>query len=129
MDNKKGIISKSDYINFLREIKEKITSARVTAYRKLNRELISLYWDIGKLIFKRQQQFSWGRSVVEQLAKDLRKDYAGLEGFSARNLWNMRRFYIEYKDLKNLQQLVAEIPWGHKQANWCFKIQDNQKTT
>lgn len=113
MNNKKGTISKSDYLIFLREIKEKITSARVTAYRKLNRELIILYWDIGKLIFERQQQFSWGRSVVEQLAKDLLKDYPGVKGFSARNLWDMRRFYIEYKDLKNLQQLVAEIPWGH----------------
>jgi len=53
MNNKKGTISKSDYLIFLREIKEKITSARVTAYRKLNRELIILYWDIGKLIFER----------------------------------------------------------------------------
>jgi predicted nuclease of restriction endonuclease-like (RecB) superfamily len=43
----------------------------------------------------------------------LLKDYPGVKGFSARNLWDMRRFYIEYKDLKNLQQLVAEIPWGH----------------
>lgn len=112
MANKKETILKSDYLKFLKEIKEKIVSARITAYRKLNKELISLYWGIGKLIFERQQQFNWGRSVVEQLAKDLRKDNLGIKGFSARNLWDMRRFYVEYKDLENLRQLVAEIPWG-----------------
>ena len=112
MVSKKEVIAKSDYLKFLKEIKEKIISARISAYRKLNRDLIKLYWEIGKLIFERQQQFSWGRSVVEQLARDLHEDYPGAKGFSARNLWDMRRFYIEYKDLKNLRQLVAEIPWG-----------------
>jgi len=113
MANKnRAIIMESKYLKFLEEVKVKIISARITAYRKLNRELIKLYWDIGKLIFERQRQFGWGRSVVEQLAKDLHKEYPATEGFSARNLWDMRRFYIEYKDSENLQQLVAEIPWG-----------------
>jgi predicted nuclease of restriction endonuclease-like (RecB) superfamily len=111
MSNKR-VFEKPEYFQFLKEIKEKITSARITAYRKLNKELIGLYWDIGKLIFERQQRFGWGKSVVEQLAKDLHKDYPATEGFSARNLWDMRRFYIEYKDYGNLRQLVAEIPWG-----------------
>lgn len=94
--------------NFYREETSENVEKQVTLYR----DLVRLYWDIGKLIFERQQQFSWGRSVVGKLAKDLQKDYSGSKGFSARNLWDMRRFYIEYKDLKNLRQLVAEIPWG-----------------
>ncbi len=62
------------YFRFLEEIKARIVSARISAYRKLNTEIIMLYRDIGKLIFKRQQQFGWSRSGVEQLAKDLQKD-------------------------------------------------------
>ena len=101
-----------DYVKFLKEIKRRIISARIAAYCRLNRGLVRLYWDIGKSIFERQEQFGWGRSVVEQLAKDLRKHYLVTKGFSARNLWDMRKLYVEYKDCTNLRQLVAEIPWG-----------------
>jgi predicted nuclease of restriction endonuclease-like (RecB) superfamily len=54
----------------------------------------------------------WGRSVVEQLSLDLRQTFSGRAGFSAQNLWDMRQFYLEYRDGENLQQIVGEIPWG-----------------
>ncbi|MET0391876.1 MAG: PDDEXK nuclease domain-containing protein, partial [Chitinophagaceae bacterium] len=66
-----------------------------------------------KIILEKQQEKDWGQSVVEKLAIDLQKRFRGYKGFSARNLWDMRRFYEAYKDHSKLRQLVAEIPWGH----------------
>jgi len=108
----KNVISR-EYAVFLKEIKSRIVSARIHAVRSINNELIKLYWDIGKTITERQKKYKWGDSVVEHLARDLRKTFSGSFGFSERNLWNMRRFYEEYKDKPFLQQAVAEIPWGH----------------
>ena len=111
MAGKKQIIAKSDYLKFLKEIKGKIISARISAYRKLNKELIKLYWDIGENIVERQEKFGWGRSIVEKLSKDLISEFEGREGFSPNNLWRMRNFYLTYKDNPKLAQLVQEIPW------------------
>ena len=102
-----------NYVSFLNTVKAKILSARIQAYRGLNRELIKLYWDLGKTIVERQKQHSWGQSVVEKLANDLKYEFDGKEGFSANNLWRIRNFYVAYKDSPKLAQLVQEIPWGH----------------
>lgn len=75
--------------------------------------MIQLYWKIGELIVQRQEQEGWGKSVVEKLSKDLCAEIPDSKGYSARNLWDMRRFYSEYREKPNLRQLVAEIPWGH----------------
>ena len=75
-----------DYGRLLGEIKERIRSAQYEALRKVNRELISLYWDIGSLIVERQRDAGWGRSVVETLANDLQAEFPGIGGFSAANL-------------------------------------------
>ena len=107
-----GKVKRIDYIKFLKEIKRRITSARIAAYRRLNRELIKLYWDIGKGIVERQEKFGWGKSVVEKLSEDLTSEFKGREGFSPNNLWRMRNFYLTYKDNAKLAQLVQEIPWG-----------------
>ena len=102
-----------NYVSFFNTIKSKILSARIRAYRGLNRELIKLYWDLGKTIVKRQKEHGWGESIVEKLSKDLNTEFEGREGFSSHNLWRMRDFYLEYKDYPKLAQLVLEIPWGH----------------
>ncbi|MHB9070486.1 MAG: PDDEXK nuclease domain-containing protein [Sedimentisphaerales bacterium] len=108
----KDKMSLRGYGVFFKEIKEKIASARITAYRGLNRELIKLYWDIGKTIVERQDHYGWGQGVVEKLANDLRKEFDNAVGYSVQNLWYMRQFFLEYKDDKILQQAVGEIPWG-----------------
>ena len=112
LKEEEGFFHKSDYLPFLEEIKGKIKSARIQAYRRVNKEIILLYWDIGKKIVERQEQFGWGKSVVEKLSADLKKEFPDLSGYSARNLWDMRRLYLEYKDNEKLRRLVAEIPWG-----------------
>ncbi len=104
-------IAPDNYQSFLKDIKERILSAQYEALRAVNKELITLYWDIGKMIVERQEKEGWGKSVVEQLAKDLQMEFPGIKGFSERNLWNMRNFYLTYKDSKKLQPLVAEISW------------------
>ncbi|MFA5780119.1 MAG: PDDEXK nuclease domain-containing protein [Elusimicrobiota bacterium] len=112
---KKGCILIPDkkYISFLNEIKQKIASARVQASRQLNKELIKLYWDLGKTIIEKQKQYGWGHGIVEKLAGDLQNEFPNLQGYSSRNLWDMRRFYDTYRDSPILRQIVAEIPWGH----------------
>jgi predicted nuclease of restriction endonuclease-like (RecB) superfamily len=103
----------NDYIKLLAEIKERIRTAQYVALRAVNKELIALYWDIGQMIVTRQQDEKWRRSIVEKLAADLRDEFPGLSGFSARNLWYMRNFYASYCQSERLQPLVAEIGWTH----------------
>ncbi|MUG96265.1 DUF1016 family protein [Scytonema sp. UIC 10036] len=102
-----------DYKNLLVEIKQRIRSAQYEALKAVNKQLIALYWDIGKMIVTRQQGASWGKSVVEQLARDLQAEFPGISGFSARNIWNMRSFYVTYSQNEKLQPMVAEIGWTH----------------
>jgi len=71
-----------------------------------------LYWQLGKAIANKQEKLGWGKSVVEQLSKDLQKAFEGRRGYSTQNLWYMRQFYVEYHEDTNLQQLVGDIPWG-----------------
>jgi predicted nuclease of restriction endonuclease-like (RecB) superfamily len=100
------------YVDMLRSIKAAVRDSRLYAQRTVNRELIGLYWTIGREIAQRQEKEGWGRSVVERLSSDLCREFPGMHGFSARNLWDMRRLFEEYCNDPNLRQLVAEIPWG-----------------
>jgi predicted nuclease of restriction endonuclease-like (RecB) superfamily len=101
------------YKELLVEIKQRIRAAQYEALRAVNRELVILYWDLGKMIVTRQQGETWGKSVVEQLAKDLQAEFQGVSGFSARNIWRMRDFYLTYHLNTKLSPLVAEIGWSH----------------
>lgn len=101
------------YIEFFADIKQKVRSAQLSALRAVNKELITLYWEIGRTIVSKQSEKGWGKSVVEVLAKDLQHEFIGIKGFSERNLWRMRTFYLTYKDDIKLPQLVAEIGWSH----------------
>jgi predicted nuclease of restriction endonuclease-like (RecB) superfamily len=102
----------SEYVTLLDDIKERIRSAQYEALRTVNKELISLYWDIGRMIVDRQEGMTWGKSVVEQLAKDLQAEFSGIGGFSAANLWRMRVFYNNYSNDTKLAPLVREISWS-----------------
>ncbi len=93
------------------ELKSRIHTAQYAALRAVNKELIALYWDIGQLIEERQAAEGWGKAIVERLSADLRAEFGEKSGFSGRNLWYMRTFYIEYKELPKLQPLAAEIAW------------------
>jgi len=102
-----------DYPRLLTEIKERIRSAQYEALKAVNKELVGLYWDIGRIIVERQETEGWGKSVVKRLSADLRQEFPGVSGFSVQNLWYMRQFYSEYHDNERLQPLVGEIAWAH----------------
>lgn len=102
-----------EYGSLLGEIKQRIRSAQYEALKAVNKELIALYWDIGRLIVDRLQGDSWGRSVVKNLARDLQAEFPGMSGFSAANLWRMRLFYETYVNDEKLAPMVREIGWSH----------------
>lgn len=101
------------YAELLGAIKARIAGAQYEALKAVNKELIVLYWDIGQAIAERQKTENWGKSVVEQLANDLQLAFPGVGGFSSRNLWYMRNFYLCYLENTKLQPMVAEIGWTH----------------
>jgi len=103
----------NEYKYLLMEVKQRILSAQYEALKAVNREMINLYWDIGQIIVTQQKNAGWGKSVVEQLAKDLQSDFPGISGFSTRNIWRMRDFYLTYQSQEFLPPLVAEIGWTH----------------
>jgi predicted nuclease of restriction endonuclease-like (RecB) superfamily len=101
----------ADYNNFIVEIKNKIRKSQYEAMKAVNTTLINLYWGIGEEIYNQQQEKGWGKSIVEVLAEELKKEFPEVKGFSSSNLWRMRNFYITYKDVENLAPLVREISW------------------
>lgn len=109
-------IEDENFTTFVKDIKTKILSSQYEALKVVNKELINLYWEIGKNIVEKQELFGWGKSVVKNLSEELQKEFVGMKGFSERNLWNMRNFYIEYKDNIKLQTLSAQIGWSHNIA-------------
>jgi len=101
------------YDDFLRDLKERIRSAQVRAVLAVNRELVLLYWQIGRDILTRQQQQGWGAKVIERLSADLRSSFPEMKGFSRTNLLYMRAFAEAYPDEQIVQQLAGQIPWFH----------------
>ncbi len=101
------------YAELLAQLKERIRSAQLRAAIAANREMILLYWHIGREILDRQGQEGWGTKVIDRLATDLRLSFPDMTGLSSRNLKYMRAFGEAWPDQPIVQQLVAQIPWGH----------------
>lgn len=101
------------YNHFFSEVITTINSARYEASKSLNRHLVSLNFEIGRLIVKNQEKYGWGKSIIESLSKDINQQIDGIRGYSSQNLWKMRQYYLEYKDQPELFKLSKEIPWGH----------------
>lgn len=116
----------NNYNELLGEIKDRIRTAQYAALMAVNKELIGLYWDIGKSIVERQEGETWGKSVVEKLSKDLREEFPEQKGFSSTSLWYMRNFYLAYYKIEKLPPLVGEIGWSHNRII-LDKCKDNQE--
>jgi hypothetical protein len=87
---------------------QRIRSAQLDALRLVNREQISLYLDIGRMIVERRQGDTWGKAIVENLARDLREEFPGSNGFFAANLWRMKNFYEAYAASENSHSLCEK---------------------
>jgi predicted nuclease of restriction endonuclease-like (RecB) superfamily len=99
------------YEKSLSSIIGKIEESKHKAITTVNKLLIGLYWFIGETIVTLQEKGRWGDGVVEKLSQDLRMKYPDQTGFSARNLWDCKRFCLIYRDFSKLRPLVAEISW------------------
>ena len=112
MTEKNSPILSPEYLNFKNEITARIRSAQYEALKAVNKEMIALYWEVGKRITEQQTASGWGKSVVENLSRDIQKEFPGIKGFGVSNMWDMARFYAEYQSDEILQPLVGEISWS-----------------
>jgi hypothetical protein len=141
------VMTSSEYRRFIEDLKARVISARISAVRAVNRDVILLYWDIGRGIREKQQALGWGDSIVEMVSADLRQAFPGSFGFSPQNVWRMLQFFRTYTDdlflsqvvrelekkgekkptLEELsrivRELIAAVPWGHH-ANVLAKLTD-----
>lgn len=104
------------YRDLLASLKTQIRTARVRAALAVNRELVLLYWRVGKEILTRQQQEGWGTRVIERLAIDLRAEFSDMQGLSPRNLKYMRSFAEAWPDEVIVQAPLAQLSWYHNLA-------------
>jgi predicted nuclease of restriction endonuclease-like (RecB) superfamily len=106
-------IMSQDYLAFLEDLKDRVASSRYKAALSVNKELILLYYHMGSEILKSQEKHGWGAKIIDQLSRDLQSAFPEMKGFSTRNLKYMRKFAEEYPDPEFVQQVVAQLPWGH----------------
>jgi predicted nuclease of restriction endonuclease-like (RecB) superfamily len=116
-------LTSSEYTHWLGEVKSQIQTSRVSAAHALNRELILLYWEIGRGIVEKQQEFGWGAAVIDQLSKDLKSAFPQSKGFSSRNLRDMKRTFLSYSDTQIWRPLVAKFaPSGKDNEIWRHSV-------
>lgn len=104
------------YADWLVDLKGRIHTAQQRATLVVNRELVLLYWQIGRDILARQAEQGWGAKVIERLAHDLRAAFPDMKGFSPRNLKYMRAFSEAWPDAEFVQAVLAQLPWYHQLA-------------
>lgn len=142
MENEKSIEGLKNYASFLKEVKSRIQKAQVKANFAANRELIILYWNVGRMVCAVRNSAGWGKRVIPRLSQDIKNQLPGIKGFSVTNIKRMTLFYREYTNLNlvgpqavgqiqeaanaNLQHLVTGLPWGHN-VLLMEKIKDRQE--
>ena len=105
---KNKIIKNDDYYLWIKDIKTRILNAQIKASISVNSTLIELYWNIGKEIVLKQSQSNWGSSIIDELSKELRHDFPEIKGFSRRNIYAVRQWYLFYSQrFENVPQVVA----------------------
>ncbi len=112
------LIVKDDYLLWIKNLKEKVRTAQIKASMQVNSTLLEFYWELGKDIVEKEKSASWGSGFLNQLSKDLSKDFPDMKGFSKNNLQYIKRWYLFYTNNQsiNVEQLVPQlvkIPWGH----------------
>jgi len=109
-------MSSDSYEHFLSELKMRIRVAQIEASSAVNLTMTLLYWQIGREILQRQEKQGWGSRVISQLAKDLKREFPDMRGFSRSNLTYMRAFANAWPDEEFVHQLGGQIPWKHNCA-------------
>jgi predicted nuclease of restriction endonuclease-like (RecB) superfamily len=104
------IAAAAGYASLLQDLKSRIRAAQVRAALSVNRELIELYWSIGRDIVLRQEAEGWGKSIIDHLAADLQHEFPGMAGFSRANIYRMRSFYLAYRTDDPIVSQAARQP-------------------
>ncbi len=137
-------LDKTNYKNFIKDIKSKIQTSQIKASIKVNIELLKLYWNLAQMIVEKQKETSWGNNLILNISNDLKQEFPNLKGFSISNIKYMRQWYLFFSNSQQLvgesknqksQQVVAhlensifQIPWGHNIAI-ITKIKDLEEAT
>ena len=108
-----NIIITPEYQDFIKDLKTSIVQARHIAVRKVNTEIINLYYNLGKAIYEKQQETKWGDNFLAQIEQDLKETFPEMSGFSRANLFYMKKFYVFFGEKEKIPQAVGQIPWGH----------------
>lgn len=103
-------MNEKSYVTVIEDIKDKIRSAQHRAILNANKEMLVLYWNVGKVI---NEHSEWGNKFLKNLSSEISNEFPNVKGFSIRNLQNMVKFYREYSDVEIVQTLAAQIPWSH----------------
>lgn len=123
-----------NYAALLKQVKARVALAQKKAIYAANEEMLTMYWDIGKLLAENKERIGWGNNALERLSNDLKNDYPQVKGFSVRNCQFMIQFYNEYnQELTNTKQPVSyltdvRIMLPVKQLSWSHNIVLMQRT-
>ena len=100
----------TEYLSIIENIKHEINAAQYRAAVHVNADMLLLYYDIGCVI---NEHKTWGSKFIDNLAADIRLVFPKSKGYSVRNLKYMAKFAETYAEREFVQQVVAQIPWGH----------------
>lgn len=103
------------------EVINMIETRRNNAYKKVNEELISLYWDFGKYISEKVNDSNWGDKIVDKLVEFIKREYPTMRGFNKRGIYRMKQFYETYKDFPFVSPLVTQISWTNNLLIFCWR--------
>lgn len=107
------LLNSEEYVNWFSELKTKIQKAKTKVALSVNYGVLEIYWEIGKDICKKQEESNWGSKIIDQISIDLKHSFPEIKGFSRRNIYAMRQWYLFYsKKFEFVPQAVAQIPWG-----------------
>lgn len=94
----------------LADLKKQIKESQLKAVLSANKEMLKLYWSIGKTIAEKQEISGWGTNVIERLAQDIQKEFPGIGGFSKRNIFRIRSFYLAYQKVPQAVAQIEDLP-------------------
>lgn len=100
-----------NYIVLAGKLIKIIEASRQNALKKVNEELILMYWQIGEFLSKEAENASYGDSYIDEIAKEISEAFPGIKGFNRRGLYRMRQFYETYKDNSIVSPLVTQLSW------------------
>lgn len=114
------ILNDKQFEKWISDIKNRVRQSQLKAAVKVNKELLHLYWDLGKDIVTKEAEAVWGSGFYQTMSAALKEEFPSLSGFSVTNLKYMKRFYLFYtRSFSNRQQpvddleLLYSVPWGH----------------